>query len=391
LTGAQIVTYKGATNTLDAADTDAVDMTVKDSLVVDGTKVEVDWSGLSSDDQDALKIAWSGTPTAAQTKNAAEIMQNTINEAIDDYNSEYGASVSHIKVKENAAAGSFDFTSTQLDANSLIQVEDGSGLIATMAATGGSTVDLTAAPVATLTGTAADYNGTFTMTVGGEDISITTAGVTDATDVATQLQAAVDTALGNYDTAKGLTGSDVFTGKVNVSLDAQGAIQFTNTTGEKIAFSDVEDGTVASTLGISNEGKNSMSGGLTLQIGDTADDFNKLTVSVGEMSSNALGIAGINLSTQSGATAAVDKIKNAINTVSSTRGDLGAIQNRLEHTINSLSVTNENMTAAESRIRDVDMAKEMMNYTKNNILIQASQSMLAQANQLPQGVLQLLQ
>ena len=143
--------------------------------------------------------------------------------------------------------------------------------------------------------------------------------------------------------------------------------------------------------GISTEGKNSMNGGLTLQIGDTAADFNQLTVSVGDMSSSSLGIGGISIATQSGAKAAVDKIKSAINSVSSTRGDLGAIQNRLEHTINNLGVTTENMTAAESRIRDVDMADEMMSYTKNNILVQASQAMLAQANQLPQGVLQLLQ
>ena len=131
--------------------------------------------------------------------------------------------------------------------------------------------------------------------------------------------------------------------------------------------------------------------GLTLQIGDTADDFNQMTVSVGDMHTAALGIANIDISTQEGAKAAVDLIKDAINTVSSTRGDLGALQNRLEHTINNLSVTTENMTAAESRIRDVDMAEEMMAYTKNNILVQASQAMLAQANQIPQGVLQLLQ
>ena len=131
--------------------------------------------------------------------------------------------------------------------------------------------------------------------------------------------------------------------------------------------------------------------GLTLQIGDTSADFNQMTVSVGDMHTEALGIADIDISTQAGAKAAVDKIKAAINSVSSTRGDLGAIQNRLEHTINNLSVTAENMTAAESRIRDVDMANEMMAYTKNNILVQSSQAMLAQANQLPQGVLQLLQ
>ena len=130
---------------------------------------------------------------------------------------------------------------------------------------------------------------------------------------------------------------------------------------------------------------------LTLQIGDTSEDFNQMTVSVSDMHTVALGIADIDISTQAGAKAAVDKIKSAINSVSSTRGDLGAIQNRLEHTINNLSVTSENMTAAESRIRDVDMANEMMAYTKNNILVQSSQAMLAQANQLPQGVLQLLQ
>ena len=147
----------------------------------------------------------------------------------------------------------------------------------------------------------------------------------------------------------------------------------------KLTFSD-EGGSVSS----ENDG-------LVLQVGDTAEDFNKVTVKVGDMSAKALGIASINVKDQTSAAAAVDKIKAAINTVSSTRGDLGAIQNRLEHTINNLGVTTENMTAAESRIRDVDMAKEMMTYTKNNILTQAAQAMLAQANQLPQGVLQLLQ
>ena len=112
------------------------------------------------------------------------------------------------------------------------------------------------------------------------------------------------------------------------------------------------------------------------------------------MSAKGLGIDGlknVGIADQETAGKSIDKIKTAINTVSSTRGDLGAIQNRLEHTINNLGVTTENMTAAESRIRDTDMAQEMMSYTKNNILVQAAQAMLAQANQLPQGVLQLLQ
>lgn len=132
-------------------------------------------------------------------------------------------------------------------------------------------------------------------------------------------------------------------------------------------------------------------GGLTLQIGDTAEKFNQLTVSVGDMHAKALGIGDVDISTQAGASSAIEKIKSAINSVSSTRGDLGATQNRLDHTINNLSVMTENIQDAESTVRDTDVAKEMMSYTKNNILVQSAQAMLAQANQVPQGVLQLLQ
>ena len=130
---------------------------------------------------------------------------------------------------------------------------------------------------------------------------------------------------------------------------------------------------------------------LTLQIGDTGDDFNQLKVNIADTHAKALGIADIDISTQAGAKAAVDKIKAAINYVSDVRGTLGATQNRLDHTINNLSVMTENIQDAESTIRDTDVADEMMAYTKNNILIQSAQAMLAQANQVPQGVLQLLQ
>src|SRR5690625_4324659 len=99
---------------------------------------------------------------------------------------------------------------------------------------------------------------------------------------------------------------------------------------------------------------------------------------------------GIDISSQESADEAITTINDAIETVSSERSKLGAVQNRLEHTINNLGASAENLQAAESRIRDVDMAKEMMEFTKNNILTQAAQAMLAQANQVPQGVLQLL-
>src|SRR5699024_10909795 len=98
---------------------------------------------------------------------------------------------------------------------------------------------------------------------------------------------------------------------------------------------------------------------------------------------------GADISSREQADASIQIIDDAINVVSTQRSYLGAIQNRLEHTINNLGASQENLTAAESRIRDVDMAKEMMEFTKNNILTQAAQAMLAQANQTPQGVLQL--
>ena len=162
----------------------------------------------------------------------------------------------------------------------------------------------------------------------------------------------------------------------------------------------VEAGSDANTIVIrgevdAKEAPAIIGGGLTLQIGDTSDSFNKMTVAVADMSTKGLGIDNISVSTAADAAKALDAVKkgadSAINRVSSVRADLGAMQNRLEHTINNLDVAAENMTSANSRIRDTDMAKEMMEYTKMNVLAQAAQAMLAQANQQPQSVLQLLQ
>lgn len=130
---------------------------------------------------------------------------------------------------------------------------------------------------------------------------------------------------------------------------------------------------------------------IALQIGDTNDEFNKISIHIAKIDSEKLGLNMLSLENDITSMTAVKMINEAINTVSKERGKFGALQNRLEHTINNLSVNAENMTAAESRIRDVDIAKVMMEYTKNNILAQSAQSMLAHANQEPQGVLQLLQ
>ena len=129
-----------------------------------------------------------------------------------------------------------------------------------------------------------------------------------------------------------------------------------------------------------------------LHVGSDADMTNKINVNIETMNSSYLGIKGLNVSDDTGvsATYAVDAIADALQKVSDQRSSLGAVQNRLEHTIANLDNVVENTTSAESRIRDVDMAEEMVEYSKNNILAQAGQSMLAQANQATQGVLSLL-
>ncbi|MCH1625068.1 flagellin [Ferdinandcohnia quinoae] len=128
---------------------------------------------------------------------------------------------------------------------------------------------------------------------------------------------------------------------------------------------------------------------LTFQVG--ANGTEVISLDLIDATAGTLGIDALTLDgTQATASATLASVQTAINTVAEGRSSLGAVQNRLEHTINNLGTTSENLQAAESRIRDVDMASEMMNMTKNNILTQAAQAMLAQANQAPQGVLQLL-
>ena len=130
------------------------------------------------------------------------------------------------------------------------------------------------------------------------------------------------------------------------------------------------------------------SGAATFHIGANAGQT--IDLSIGNMDATGLAVNAVDISTQSTADTAITTINSAITKVSDERAKLGSVQNRLEHTIKNLDTSSENLQASESRIRDVDMAKEMMNYTKNNILQQAAQAMLAQANQAPQGVLQLL-
>ncbi len=183
----------------------------------------------------------------------------------------------------------------------------------------------------------------------------------------------------------GDTGSEVHTieledGTIATFDNTGGTAGYYTTDGKLVleAETELSDGTTGTI-----EAKEAVQGGYY-----DADD--KLVITADEELSAGTVTVGINISTQENADGAITTIQSAIDRVSAERSKLGAVQNRLEHTINNLGASAENLTAAESRIRDVDMAKEMMEFTKNNILTQAAQAMLAQANQTPQGVLQLL-
>ena len=183
----------------------------------------------------------------------------------------------------------------------------------------------------------------------------------------------------------------------------------TNTTDDRMALQKEVNQLIAEVDRISTDTEfntqkliSSSSGTVSIKLHVGANMSQTISISLGNMSAGVGGLslgtvaggkvtkATISIGTQVGANKAIEALDAAIKKVSEFRADLGAVQNRLEHTINNLGVAAENLTAAESRIRDTDMAAEMMEYTKNNILQQASQSMLAQANQRPQSVLQLL-
>lgn len=133
------------------------------------------------------------------------------------------------------------------------------------------------------------------------------------------------------------------------------------------------------------------SGGLVLQIGEGSEDYNQMRIDIPDVRSKALGLTNVSVSHLTSAQSAIAEIKQALNYISGVRGNMGAYQNRLDHTLDNLSIMEEHIQSAESSIRDADLADEMTAYTKSNILIQSAQAMLAQANTLPQGVLQLMQ
>ena len=232
-----------------------------------------------------------------------------------------------------------------------------------------------------------------TTTNGADAARGTYTAYTTADDLKTDLAAGNDIYLGNLNTKVDTSLSD----KINVA-DAYKLMAKELETASNIGVDDDKKATVTNnnngTFTIT-EGKAETAAKLSfsLHVGADADMTNKINVDIESMSAAGLGIKGLNVEDATGksATYAIDAIADAISKVSEQRSALGAVQNRLEHTISNVDNVVENTTTAESRIRDTDMAEEMVNYSKNNILAQAGQSMLAQANQSNQGVLSLLQ
>ena len=205
---------------------------------------------------------------------------------------------------------------------------------------------------------------------------------------ATGLQTAINTAIGTYNTGRD-TDDQLKNVTVEVSKDGRLVV---NSESGTVSFSDFGSGEAVKKLGLDSAGtKTAANGGMTLQIG--ANEGQAMNFGITDMSAAALGVAGNkgDLRPQDGAKKATTTIDDAIKKVSAQRSELGAVQNRLEHTIANLDTAAENTQTAESAIRDTDMADTMVEYSKNNILAQAGQSMLAQANQATQGVLSLLQ
>ncbi len=390
----------------------------KETYNINGQTLEIDWTKGDAkqlfDSALAVNHANTGCKTLEGTKDIAKKLQELFQNAMKEQGID-----GEIEIKA-AGIGKFEMKSLSTDPDAAVGYVGSDVAAATDqaktvgsiffgAADGKSNV---ATPVMKFNNTLS-ANDKFTMTINGTELEVDIGGQTVVNlergktlqEVATEVQTAIQAAVANYNANTGMntTGKleEVDATKFLVEADKSGGLKVTYTgdNAKDITFSFGEKtdngvtGTAASLLGLTDKTSSQGVGGnaLSLQIGDTADEYNRVTVSIQDCHARGLGVSGIDVTTEASAAQGISKIKDAIDTVSKVRAKLGATQNRLDHTLNNLETTTENLTDAESRIRDTDMAKEMMQYTKNNILVQSSQAMLAQANQLPQGVLQLLQ
>jgi flagellin len=352
---------------------------IEETVNVDGTSVKVDWSTLTTAERNVL----SGVTASKSTqKAAADLIVNKINEAID----KAGVNVAHITGYADTT-GALVLNSATKGISSAVKTSGTGGIVDWMSTTGTVVSGLTT------------YNGASIVAVSGDmkigdinlkvDISGFVTGTTTMASGALFIASGINAAISGYNSGNNYTSGDAnFIEKVSVTVSSDGRFQVASPTGP-ISFADRPGQTGLADLGLSSaQTEAAGGGGMTFQIG--ANRGQTISFGIGDMRSAALGISSVDVSSAGSASQSLETLDSAIKSVSSQRSKMGAVQNRLEHTINNLQTASENLTGAESRIRDVDMAKEMMEFTKSNILSQAAQSMLAQANQQPQGVLQLL-
>ena len=391
--GGQVANLKpAATAALAGKDASGLTTWGKEYLNIDGSSIEVDWGTLTDEQKSILKKNWNANTDTTSATKAAELIENTINKAIDNS----GSGVAHIKVQA-ATASSFKFISGSEGINSQIKTDaanhaygtDTTSVLSTMFDT--ATADISAVGTTNYSGEAITDGDKFYANINGQSLVISAKAVTAngaMSDVAKNLQAQINAAIGTYNTNR--DEADKLK-DVTVDVSKDGRLVLSSESGS-VSFSDFGTGETAKKLGLdASATKTAANGGMTLQIG--ANEGQTMNFGIDDMSAASLGVDGgkVDLATQSSAQKATTTIDAAIKKVSAQRSKLGAVQNRLEHTIANLDTASENTQTSESRIRDTDMAEEMVAYSKNNILLQAGQSMLAQANQSNQGVLSLLQ
>ena len=425
LTGSSVATFGAASLTTEDISgynlsAFANGASVKDTFEIDGQTFTVDWSkGEAKEFLAKYGVDYSGTAmTDPQTKSFASDLESLLNNAASDAGVSGTVSVKYnatgkvdIKSNNKTEDSSFGFVGT--DAKTVDQTKNTPDAISSFGAVLMGTNDKNTNKVVDATqkfaNTIAD-NSKFTMTINGTEVKadIGTTALkegddmnTATTGVAALVEKAIQGAVDTYNTAIGADSSTQLNKTdFTVTTNKDGSFNVVYNGDKDISFSFGEftddkglTGTTATKLGLTNKQSASATSnkGIELQIG--ANEGQTMEFTIDDMSAASLGVDGnkVDLATQDGAQKATTTIDAAIKKISAQRSKLGAVQNRLEHTIANLDTAAENTQTSESRIRDTDMAEEMVAYSKNNILLQAGQSMLAQANQSNQGVLSLLQ
>ncbi|ENZ31475.1 hypothetical protein HMPREF1084_02994 [Clostridium butyricum 60E.3] len=374
---------------------------ITESITVDGAKIDFTVT------KDEL-VGVSGDTTGASF---AKLLEEKINAGIKTYNDNNGKNIANVSVGatgskieitsgEKGATSSISLTTKATGAGNLWEIAGMGVAVTTLNGSVASEGVFTAGGAANVAAAKAltGDNAKFTFEVDGKKIAIdlTATGTKSFTDAAAAVAGAdmstiagllendLNAAIDNYN--KTVPVEDQVN-KINVSVKDGSFVVESGSDKEKssVSFGNSE---AEQLLGLANTNSKTQGGGVEFQIG--ANEGQTIKVTIDDMRAEALGISKIDLSEQSTAKEATTTIDDAIKKVSAQRANLGAVQNRLEHTINNLGTSSENLTSAESRIRDTDMASEMSEYSKNNILQQAAQAMLAQAKSAPEQVLQLL-